>query len=247
MTKQAILGSWLICLVCFSLLQLNCDGERLWGYRFDAIPLTESIEISGTVIDRFREVPIQGATVRFADQEAITNSRGEYQLQFYLGTAFQRNKPVEIEVSANRYLRFTETVVLEPVDQQQDFELDYGAPIVENAVRHIFENGEVVVQALIRDYQEDVQRAELTLTYAAPNGERIHRQIPMMWISRADVNAHYYQGVGAISVSANGRSYTLLPTFRIFVQDAMAFTTEVAFTQPLDQNPPLFLPYRPTN
>ncbi len=236
-----------IILTMAALLFLRCDVDRLWGYRFEAVDLTQTITIQGTVIDRFRDAPIKGATVRFADQETFSNSKGEYHLEFYLSTGFQRNKPVFIEVTADNYIPFRDTIILDPVDQQIDFTLEYGAPIVEKAVRHIFENGIAVVQAIIRDYQEDVTNVYLELEYLNDTGSRISIRYPMQWISRAEPTRNYYQGEAPIQVPRNGVQFTLGPTFRIQAEDARGFSVNQEFTQFLDENPPLFLPYTPGN
>ncbi len=235
---------WVGISLLFSLVFWQCDGERWWGYRFEPVPLTEQILIQGTVSDRFSEAPIPGATVQFGDQETVTNTRGEYQLTFYLTPDYQRNKPVTIRVTAENYLPVEEQTTLDPIDQQQDFVLEYAAPMLRDAVRHVFENGIAVFQVKIQDYQDDVQTVQLTVTYTAGD-QRITHQVPMHWVTRMDADTHIYQAEIAARVSQDFVSYTIGPEFSITALDALGYQARQSFFQRLDSNPPLFIPYQP--
>ena len=222
----------------------QCDGERWWGYHFDALPLTEQIIIQGTVTNQFTETPIGGATVRFDEQETITNAAGQYSLRFLITSDFQRNKPLTIRVEADDYLPFQQKVFIEPIDQQRDFSLMYAAPILQAAVRHVFEDGIAVVQVKILDYQDDIQTVRLTVNYRAGN-KSLLLQFSMSWIGREDNQIRIYQAKVVTRISQNFTIYTIGPEFSILAVDSLGYDGQKTYFQPLDDNPPLFIPYHP--
>ena len=243
---RLLTGVGAVGLMVMLLLLVHCDTDRLWGSRFEAFPLTRSIVIQGTVMDRFQEKPVRGATVRVGDQEALTNFYGEYRLEFYLSTSFDRNKPVDIEVSAENYISFRDRVILDPIDQEMNFQLDYGAPIIGDAVRHVFDNGIAVVQVRLLDYQNDVTEVVLELEYKSDDTP-LTISYPMYWIASGDNGIQLFQREAPIYVSRDFKQYTITATFWIVARDDMGFVTRKEFVQPLDQNRALFLPYTPND
>ncbi len=76
------------------------------------------------------------ATIRINSQHAVTDQAGDYEMLYVLTGVDNLNRPAEIEINAENYLPTSTTSLIFPDSSLQlDFELEYGAPIIDSAAQ----------------------------------------------------------------------------------------------------------------
>lgn len=211
-------------------LFLTC--EKYINSQTDSNIYDQEIIISGTVLNEFTNDPVYQASVTFQALQTFTDPKGKFQIAYKLTVDDNRNKPVQMTVSAKNYFGLIKEFVIVPIDYTFNIRLTYAAPIVRNSVfvYHQFSDYEIplaVVQALILDYQEitDIDTAK-TYFYYVNNvtQERSTSIIPMVFVEKVSKNIAHYQ---AIAIPLYQDVWQVQNDFDIEVKDKSNYSTYI--------------------
>lgn len=145
-----------------------CDFEKFYQSKYEATPIPISAKITGQVTDRFSKLPVEDAIVNIGNQATFTNADGDFLLNYILGSDEERNRPVEIKISAYNYLTLNSAEVVYP-ETNIDFEIDYAAPIIKQICLV-----DSICQAIVFDNQgfDDISTVKASFAYV-PLGEKL--------------------------------------------------------------------------
>jgi hypothetical protein len=213
-----------------SLLFLTC--EKYINSQTDSNFYDQEIMVSGTVLNEFTNDPVYQASVTFEGLQTFTDPEGKFLIAYKLTVDDNRNKPIQMTISADNYLGLIKEFVIAPIDYTLNIRLTYAAPIVRNSVFvfHLFpgyENPLVVVQALIFDYQEitDIDTAQTYFYYVnQQTKERKTSIIPMVFVENVSANAAHYQ---AIAIPSYQDVWQIQKYFDIEVKDKSNYSTYI--------------------
>ncbi len=145
-------------------LFLGC--EQFIGYNYDADVEDNTIRISGRVRNIFTDEPVAGALVQIGIQQTLTDYFGDYILHVDLGTDEERDKPVPVTVTAEKYDAFEDQFVIYNEDKEYVIKLVYVAPIIKEA--SIYPTSSLLnCDVRIYDYQgfADIKTVQATFYY----------------------------------------------------------------------------------
>ncbi len=155
------------------LFLLQC--EKITGYNYDVKPLNNTVRVYGEVKNVFTDRAVEDALVQIGIQTTSTDIYGEYQVQYILGAAEDRNQPVPVAISAPNYETLNTSFIIYPEPTRLDFQLVYAAPIIEQNSLLLYKglDGEPqeICQAIIVDYQgvNDIKEVKASFYYTQPN------------------------------------------------------------------------------
>jgi hypothetical protein len=216
----------ILCILFF----LNC--EKYINSYTDSNLNDREIKVSGTVVNEFTGHPIKRAEVNFGGQGSVTDHLGQFELRYFLTVDNDRNKPVEMKVSATNYFDFIRSSIIAPIDYTILVSMTYAAPIVENSVlvRHYFvveEMDLVVVQALVFDYQgvDEIDSVGTALYYRNEEDETLRTSnIPLRFVEKVSEKAAHYQ---AVAIPTYQDIWHIQKFFDIYVEDSLGYSTFV--------------------
>ena len=194
------------------LILYNCDYDKYIGYDTNAEELLTTSPVQGQIIHFYTGDPVTNALVKVGMQETLTNINGFYNLNYVLSGDEERNKPIQIQVTAHNYYPESLTTIIEPLGNRHNFQLKYDAPIIIKAARRItiLEIGkewikyQVICQAIVLDYQgaEDISEA-FARFYYNESADTLYQ--PLVIKSMPSPDTGYFQSVyvGMISFDLN--------------------------------------------
>ena len=190
----------------------SCDIDRYIGHDLDAQNLLETTTVTGTVTNFFTSDSVYGAEIRLGNAETVTDINGKYSIKYVLTQDELRNKPLEISIEAHNYFPQKDTVLLEPVMNIFNYELEYAAPIIRNVARNItiLEYGkewikyQIIVQAIVTDYQGAANISDASASFFFSGGAD-SLKVPLIVKDRPNDFTIYYQAVyvGMITFDLN--------------------------------------------
>lgn len=208
----------------FLLLYISC--EKITGYNYQAEPQNKAVKISGNVINKFTNQPVDGATVKIGSQITSTDTAGAYLIYYILQTDEERDKPVEVRVTAENYIPYNQQVVLYPTETEINIELIYGAPKIEEnvLVPYILDFVPIYVcQARVMDYQglNDIDSVR-AIFYYENQQDNVYEKVtvPMQFVSAISDQAAYYQGY---TYTKRGQA-EITSSYAIEAKDRQGFT-----------------------
>ncbi|MEJ2537058.1 MAG: hypothetical protein P8048_08415 [Calditrichia bacterium] len=145
--------------------------EKITGYNYDVNPLNNTVRVYGEVINTFSGQAVEDALVQIGIQTTSTDIYGEYQVQYILGAAEDRNQPVPVAISAPNYETLNTSFIIYPEPTRLDFQLVYAAPIIEQnsllLYRGLDNEPQEICQAIIVDYQgvNDIKEVNASFNY----------------------------------------------------------------------------------
>ena len=172
--KDMYLRKIILILLLISPILFLHHCKKVTGYNYDVKPLNNTIRVYGVVKNAFTDLAVEDAIIQIGIQTTSTDIYGEYQLQYILGTAEDRDQPVPITISAPNYERLDTSTVLYPQLTKLDFQLKYAAPIIEkNALFQTF-GMDWYCQAIVTDYQgiSDIKNVTASFYYIQPNNPK---------------------------------------------------------------------------
>ena len=137
----------------FLILTIQFFGcEEFTGYDYEAESIGDKSRLHGTVVNTFDpEKPVINAILQIGYLTTYTDSSGRFDVEYILSTDENRNKPVELSVTAEDYLDLNTEFIIEIPEQNFDINLDYGAPIIEKI--WIGAPEEIIHQVMVTDFQ----------------------------------------------------------------------------------------------
>ncbi len=217
-------------IILSSLFFLNC--EKYINSQTESNLNDREITVTGTVVNEFTSQAIKGALVNFGGRDTLTDHLGKFELRYRLTVDNDRNKPVELIVSANNYFDYKLASVIAPIDLIYAVRMIYAAPIVENSVlvRYYFVQEEmdlVVVQALVFDYQgaDDIDSVGTILYYRNEEDQTFRTSIiPMRFVEKLSQNSAHYQ---AVAIPTYLDIWHIQNNFDVYVVDSLGYSTYV--------------------
>ncbi len=180
----------------------SCE-QYTTGFNYDT-QSPELTRISGIVSNKFTDENVKDATIRMNNQETRTGEFGEYVIHLAVGTDQQRDKPVEVEVTAENYLPFLTEFILYPESREFDIPLEYAAPIVlKNALGVTKGRDDMICQVLILDYQgySDIDSVEAIFYYSKSGVSRYEiRRFEMDFVRNTSDTTAFYEAIAPFSL-----------------------------------------------
>lgn len=210
-------------LILILILIPACDWDKYFGYDHTAQELIKSTRISGKITNFYTEEPVFYARIRFGAQDALTDVFGQYYIDYLLSGDEERNKEVEFEIKAENYFPLTAKTLLKPTGNMFNYQLRYAAPIIKQTARVEIggEDGEIIFQAIVMDYQgnDNIKRVWVTYYYTSQSDSA---QAELGRIHSASANTGYYQ--------ARLTHKQLLPYYHIRAVDNDSFSNHRFFS-----------------
>lgn len=228
---------WFTFAMLLLLALAGCDTGKFTGYNYGAGQFQQTADISGKVLNKFTGQGVAQATIQINNQRTVTDAAGNYRMLYVLTADDNLNRPAKIEISAENYLPTTTTSLIFPDSTMQlDFELAYGAPIIEAAVLPDL----ALCQAIVMDYQgiEDIESVSVHLSYV-DNGGTVRQEIdlPMAFHGSASNLRAYYQ----TEVETTMDNLTVFRLFSVTATDRNGFTDSLSHVNdPRNPDQPLF-------
>lgn len=199
--------------------------EQYIGFDYEAESVEHTAKISGTVRNVFTDKRVGNALIQMGTQTTRSDNRGEYLIHYILRSDEERDKPVQVSISADNYLPFSDSFVLYPGDTEFDPRLEYAAPIIQkNALAfesEISGDPALVCQAQILDYQgvDDINTVMATFSYAK-EGEPGYKKIKIDMNSVQSISAivAYYQCIVPTTLP-DGWVFYPFTDYQIFAED----------------------------
>jgi hypothetical protein len=135
-----------ICLLFF----LSC--EKYISYSYEAGSIASKANVTGAVYDKHQKIRVGNAEISFNGVTTTSDKDGFYNLEYILGVDEQRDKPVNVLVTAPNYLPLDTGIVFYPGPRDLDLVMEYGAPRIQKIWMGVT-NGKVEVQVQVRDFQ----------------------------------------------------------------------------------------------
>lgn len=201
------------------LLFLSC--EKLVGYKYDAKPATLSAIIHGKVTNVYNQDSVVGATVWFNNQQTQTDKSGNYFLQYFLGTDEDRDRPVNIRVTAENYIDYSDTRVIYPKDTMVNILMEYAAPKIEKIAIVPFMNDDELIYVFQVEITEYQGINTITIVKATLDYHKMHEtqkttvEKELVYVRPASPNSGYFQSVFPAGLAddwifESGNSFELL-------------------------------------
>ena len=145
--------------------------EKITGYNYDVKPLNNTVRVYGVVRNAFTDRAIEDAIVQIGIQTTSTDFYGEYQVQYILGAAENRDQPVPVIISAPDYQTLYTSFVIYPEPTHIDFQLVYAAPKIEKNALFTTSGSDWYCQAIVTDFQgvNDIKKVTASFYYVRPN------------------------------------------------------------------------------
>lgn len=173
----------------------GCDSDRFFGYEYSAQKPATITKISGLIRHLYTGEGVDNAQISVDTQSVKTNSDGTFDLNFILGVNEQFNKTYSVKIRAEGYYPLDTTIVIFPNENNVNYILDYGSPVVLFA--------ELLppfhTTATVLDYQGiatvDTVNVLAYFVDSVPNSNRtIWREYPMVKTQTIDELTAVYEG-----------------------------------------------------
>jgi hypothetical protein len=188
-------------LILVNLFFLQCD--RFTGADLDSEPPEESATIHGLITNTFTGSPVAQADVTIETYQTQSDGHGEYLVVYLLRDDEILNKPVKLQISAPNYLPLSDQFQIFPTRIEQNYLLDYAAPIIRRNV-YISIPSLMVCQVKMVDYQgiHTLSSVIASFKYDNPSTyEHLWLEIEMDFIEALSDTSGYYQAVARKSLS----------------------------------------------
>jgi len=214
-------------------LLLSCDADRFLGYKYEAEPLDDFIQIKGKLVNIFDESEtISRAMLSFDGQTVFSDFSGNFSINYVFSSDALRDRPIFIRITEDRYYPFDTTLLARGEAINIDWALTYGAPRIESSEKAI-----PVFTAVVFDYQgiNTLSSIQAIVTYRDAVVERRNHDTPFLMTrtSQIDANTAVYEVSvpGSITVN-NGITAELLPNAPWSIQavDVDGFIETVKFS-----------------
>ena len=224
--------TFLIVVLC-----IRCDVEKYTGYNYDAQSFEQGVTIRGSVTNKFTGEGVGNAVLRINNQQTRTDGAGNYEMRYILTEDDNLNRPATITITAENYLPFNTSAIVFPEEEMQlNFELTYGAPIIEAAVLPQLE----LCQAIVLDYQGigDIASVVAHFSYVNDAGSiQEEIDVPLQFHGSASNLRAYYQA----SVSPTMGNLVIFRLFSVTATDRSGFTHTIThLNDPRFPDQPLF-------
>jgi hypothetical protein len=145
--------------------------EKITGYNYDVKPLNNTVRVYGVVKNAFTGRAVEDALVEIGIQTTSTDIYGQYEVQYILGTAENRDQPVPVVISAPNYEILHTSFIIYPEPTRVDFQLVYAAPIIEKNALFATMGSNWYCQAIVKDFQgvNDIKKVTASFYYVKPN------------------------------------------------------------------------------
>ena len=169
----------------------GCD-EKFLGYNYEAPALIKATRIQGNLSDKYSNKPIHPATININGQETMTDENGYYLLNYIVPDDIDPNQQEigYISITAPDYLHYNSTLIIYPIENILNIELEYAPPIIISAISQ----GDTT-QAIVKDYQgvEDINYVSVTFLEDTGFGIWVRKEFEMTKMSNIDINTAYYE------------------------------------------------------
>jgi len=182
-------------LFLLSLVLLHCD--RFTGADLDSQPPEESATIHGLITNTFTGSPVAKADVTIETYQTQSDGHGEYLVVYLLRDDEILNKPVRLQITAPNYLPLSDQFQVFPTRIEQNYQLDYAAPIIRRNV-YVSIESLMVCQVKMVDYQgiHTLSSVNASFKYDNPSTyEHFWLEIEMDFIEALSDTSGYYQAV----------------------------------------------------
>lgn len=227
----------LVLLLVFIFLISGCDLQKLWGYEYESDPTPESAKIYGKVTDNFTSEPVQNAVITIQDKLTTTDENGDYCIYYHYTEEEDRNVPVSVKISHEKYLPGDSAIVIFPVNEI-NFGLSYASPIIQKIcmVDSIY-----ICQAIIYDHQgfDDIISVLANLAYRIP-GDRypsIYIKKEMTRVITDSLNTCCYQVLAPDYFDEYGE---LMNIYEIYAEDRLHYSDSMTSNDPRASDSLLF-------
>ena len=185
-----------------SLINQGCDTDKYFGYNYEADQLIQSSTIFGTVLMSYTSTPVENAKIQFGNQTTLSDEQGKYTLDYIFEDDEDRDKSIDVIVSADKYITHITSIVIYPVENQLDISLVYAAPIIEKSI--LFGN---ICQAIVTDYQgaEDIKSGIVYVYFNfSPMGYTYEKPYNINVVKTISENTSYFQCIVDSSLDEYG-------------------------------------------
>jgi hypothetical protein len=194
-TGELLYMSKILIIIILTLLFTAC--KEFTGYDYEAESIGDKSHISGSVVNTFSpDEPVVNARVQIGYLTTYTDSSGRFDVEYILSTDDNRNKPIELLVSAPDFLDLISEFIIEIPEQKINLNLDYGAPEIEKIWIGASECN-VAHQVIITDYQgiDNIQSVRTVFYYVNMLDPEV-KTIPVEMsysgqVPGSDVSAYY--------------------------------------------------------
>ena len=204
--------------------------EKFTGYNYDSESIADQSRVYGTIRNIYNSTErVVNAHVEIGYITTRTDSSGDYDVDYIISTDDNRNKPVEIFITAPNYHDLQTDFLVFPPESNIDLYMEYGAPIIEKI--WIGVPGKIVHQVLVSDYQgiDNIQSVTTGIYYVKFGDQEVRIEtIKMKLYMKLSDNSAYYNAT-ALPTIPNGWFYDSAdPTHIQFtVTDLDSFVTLV--------------------
>lgn len=228
---------------------ISCDFDRYIGYDLDAQELLETTMITGRITNLYDDRPVYSAKIKLGLLETLTDINGNYRINYVYSSDEARNKPIQVSVEAHNYFFEHDTILVEPISNEFNFQLRYAAPLILRVARRIsiLEVGRewtkygIICQTIVRDYQGIDNISEVYARFYYNEADDTLK-VPLLVKSIPSTITFHFQGVyeGMIAFDLNydicvcdfdGFSNKLELANNPFQQDTLLFDPDFKFNK----------------
>jgi len=215
---------------------ISCDLEKLDGYEYTYDPPPESAIFTGTIYNKFTFNPVWNAEINIANQVTFSDAQGKYILYYHYNEDDEKNKPVNIKISADDYLDTDTSLVVFPENKLNVY-IKYASPIIQKIA--LVDSS--FIQAIVLDYQgyNDIATVRAQYAYRRP-GEKypsLYAESKLTRVFVDSINTSYYESRIAPSIDNFGHimadDYSVSAEDRVhyedFVSSLLAGTDSLIF------------------
>lgn len=200
----------LLMLLLAAILVAGCDVDRFTGFKYEAEPLESFARVTGKVVNVFNEAEaVSQARVSLEGQTDSTDFSGNYVINYVLSSDAQRDRPISLRISQDRYFDLDTTLVIRGGEISVNWKMVYAAPRVLSSERLL-----PTFRAEILDYQgiNTISSVQAIVTYRDFT-ERQNYDTPylMTRVQQIDANTAIYETVVPPSINVGGGTAELLP------------------------------------
>ena len=176
------------------LLLIFFGCEKFTGHNYESESIADKSRVYGTIRNKFNSSErVVNAHVEIGYITTSTDSSGNYDVDYIISTDDNRNKPVDIYITAPNYHDLQTDFLVFPPESKIDLSMEYGAPIIEKIWIGVPE--EIVHQVLVTDYQgiENIQSVTTGIYYVKFDDPEIRIEtIAMQLYNKLSENSAYY-------------------------------------------------------
>jgi hypothetical protein len=133
-------------------LLVSWSCEKYISYSYEAESIASKAYVDGVVYDKHQKIRVGNAKISLNGVTSYSDKDGLYNMEYILGVDEQRDKPVNVLVTAPNYLPLDTGIVFYPGPRELNLIMEYGAPRIQKIWMGVT-IGQVEVQVLVRDFQ----------------------------------------------------------------------------------------------